>query len=109
MRWTSVLCALALCLVATGAQADQQGQAGNDYPTLALKNGWEGTVAFTLGIGIDGRVKSCTVTVSSGHQVLDDSACATLKLRARFKPATDAAGNPVEATYSSKLTYKLPR
>jgi protein TonB len=69
----------------------------SDYPTEAIKNGWQGNVTVDLTVGPKGRATNCVVVVSSGHEVLDKTTCRILMRRARFKPATDASGQPVES------------
>ncbi len=108
VRWVLAV-GLAIPGLVVAAQAEPEQHAGFDYPTLALKNGWEGTVFYTATVGIDGRVKTCIVTQSSGHEVLDQAACDLIMKRAHFAPATDGAGHTVERTYSNKLVFKLPR
>jgi protein TonB len=70
--------------------------------------GHEGATQFQLGIGTDGKVQSCEVTVSSGHPALDQAACANLRRRARFVAATGPDGAAVPGTYSSVVRWKLP-
>jgi protein TonB len=78
-----------------------------DYPLSALRAGHEGTVRFELTIGTDGRVTGCRITESSGYSDLDRATCRLMEKRARFQPARDANGNPVEDTYRSFLDWKL--
>lgn len=80
----------------------------NDYPANALRQRHEGVTRFQLGIGTDGKVLSCEVTVSSGHAALDEAACANLRKRARFVAATGPDGAAVPGTYSSAVRWKLP-
>ena len=67
-----------------------------DYPSDAVKNRWLGGVVADLAIDREGRVSKCTVFQSSGHKVLDEKTCEVLKERARFTPAQDSNGDPVE-------------
>ena len=67
-----------------------------DYPPQALRMGWQGDVGVDLIVSKRGRVVGCTVYQSSGHDVLDDATCKIFFKRARFKPATDADGNPIK-------------
>jgi protein TonB len=69
----------------------------SDYPTEAIKNGWQGDVSVDLTVGPNGTVTNCVVVASSGHEVLDKTTCRILMRRARFKPATDASGQPIES------------
>jgi len=68
-----------------------------DYPPEAFKNGWEGDVGVKMRVGIDGKPHSCRILHSSGYPVLDVQTCALVLGRARFLPARDAKGQPVEA------------
>jgi TonB family protein len=80
----------------------------DDYPAEAIANGEQGTVAFDLSIGLDGRVSDCLITSSSGSPVLDATSCQLLVERARFEPATDASGKPVVDSHTSRIVWRLP-
>jgi len=67
-----------------------------DYPAKALENGWEGSVIVKVRVGTNGRVRSCRIVKSSGHVPLDIKTCEIVLLRAKFSPARDSNGNPVE-------------
>ncbi len=69
---------------------------GYDYPAEAVRNRWEGTVVADLVIDQRGTPKSCSIVQSSGHKLLDDTTCALLIERAKFKPAKDKWGKPIE-------------
>jgi len=70
--------------------------------------GWQGDVGVDLVISKRGRVIHCTVYQSSGHEVLDDATCEIFVKRARFKPAIDADGNPIEEKYhASPVKWRL--
>lgn len=47
-------------------------------------------------VGTDGRVKNCRVVQSSGSPEADSITCGLVEKRFRYRPAQDAAGNPVE-------------
>ncbi len=102
--------------IAAGLRANPvpRGNAGrwatsSDYPARALRDDIEGTTGFRLTIGPDGRTTDCTVTSSSGSSDLDETTCRSLTRRARFAPATDAAGNPVVGSWSSRVRWEIPR
>lgn len=78
------------------------------YPSVALRRGWEGHGEYLLTIGTNGRVSNCTITQSTGRRVLDDATCKSVKRRARFNPAINSAGEKVSGTYSGKVTWKIP-
>jgi protein TonB len=80
----------------------------NDYPKSEMNRAAEGTTGFTLAVNKNGAVDDCAVTSSSGSAVLDATACALLKVRARFEPARDAAGRKAAFTYSSGVRWQLP-
>jgi periplasmic protein TonB len=82
--------------------------ATNDYPASALSQEREGTSAFRLLVGKDGRSKSCVITSSSGHKDLDSATCAALMRRARFNPALDENGNPIESSYANRVRWQIP-
>lgn len=80
----------------------------DDYPVAASLNGLEGKTVFKLGIATDGRVASCVITVSSGLESLDETACTILTQRARFKPALDRKNLPVVGSYTGRINWRLP-
>jgi TonB family protein len=79
-----------------------------DYPPAAIRAGEQGTVHFRLDVGTDGRVTGCTITESSGSSILDSTTCRILYARARFIPATDAAGKPVPDRVASTIRWVIP-
>jgi protein TonB len=81
----------------------------DDYPARDLREGNEGTTAFRVVVGTNGRVSVCEIVKSSGHPGLDAATCKAVKARARFTPATDENGQPVAGTYSNKVLWQIPR
>ena len=79
---------------------------GTDYP--ARNHDKQGTTRFELVVGPDGKPLSCATTVSSGYQVLDQSACNAFVKRAKFSPAKDETGNAVTGRYKGSVTWKAP-
>lgn len=79
-----------------------------DYPSAALRTREQGRVGFRVLIGTDGRVKRCQVTASSGSQSLDVTTCAILLARARYQPARDPNGAPVEGVDNGSVTWWMP-
>lgn len=77
-----------------------------DYPPEAVARGEEGTVKVRLGVSKEGRAMSCTI-VQSATQALDAATCYVMMRRARFKPATDEAGNPAAADFVQTIQWKL--
>lgn len=79
-----------------------------DYRTIWINRELTGVARFRVEVGTDGRVKSCTITGSSGHSELDRATCDLVTRRARFEPGVDAAGVKASATWSSAVSWQLP-
>lgn len=80
----------------------------DDYPARALRAQQAGLVGYHVAIGSDGRVTACEVTASSRNAELDAATCRLIKQRARFAPATDAAGAHVGGTFSGSVRWQIP-
>lgn len=78
-----------------------------NYPARALREEVEGTVGVRVTVTPDGRATGCSVTASSGSDILDAAACQGMERYARFEPALDDAGNPTSGSYSTRITYRL--
>ena len=78
-----------------------------DYPEIAQRLGWEGTVGVRVIVGIDGKPIDCVVTSSSGWPILDHTACESMKRFARFDPAKDEDGNPEYGRYTTSIRYEF--
>lgn len=81
----------------------------DDYPTADARAGHTGTVRFRLAIDAGGRVTDCTITQSSGYPGLDAATCRNVNKRARFDPATDAAGERIAGNYAGTIRWVIPR
>jgi len=81
----------------------------DDYPPSSLRNEEEGTTGYHLTVGADGRVTACSVTSSSGHPALDDTACRLLSRRARFNPGKDSSGAASGGVYDGRFTWRIPK
>ena len=66
-------------------------------------------IRFTLSVGPDGRATGCT---HDGKKKLDkefgELTCSQMTRRARFNPAKDAHGSPVNGKYSNVATWFVP-
>ena len=78
-----------------------------DYPSEALREEAQGTVGVALTIASDGVPSQCRVTQSSGHAVLDETACASMLRNARFDPALDDRGQPTTGSWSTRVVYAI--
>lgn len=70
----------------------------DSYPAAARRASAEGLVSVRVGVGTNGRVTDCAVTVSSGNADLDGATCRLAARNGRFEPARDAAGEKVPSS-----------
>jgi protein TonB len=96
---------------ARGVQPDGQARWAariqENYPPRAVRDEIQGRVGLRVTVGPNGRVADCSVTSSSGSSILDDAACSGMRSYARFKPALDAAGNAISASWTTTIVYQL--
>lgn len=78
-----------------------------NYPSRAVRSGTEGTVGVSVTVGPDGKVSACSVSSSSGSDVLDSAACDGMRRYAQFDPALDEDGRPTSAGWSTRIVYRL--
>lgn len=99
-----------MLLLSVGVAARAQPlTTSEDYPVRALREGRQGTVQFRVTVGEAGRVEACQITASSGSADLDAATCEIVSRRGRFKPPTDASGQPAKRIYASKMHWAIPR
>ena len=79
----------------------------DNYPRRAAQEEIEGTVGVRVTVTPDGKATGCSVTSSSGSDILDTAACKDLERYGRFDPALNDAGTPISASWSTRITYKL--
>lgn len=79
-----------------------------DYSAGDIRAERQGTARFTLGIGADGKLTSCTIIVSSGFTSLDAATCKYVSKRAHFAPALDDAGALATGSYTSSIRWVIP-
>ena len=80
----------------------------DDYPADAIRKEQQGLVSYRATVGIDGRVSQCEIVVSSGSASLDKATCQIIQRRARFSPARDQQGAPVEDHFDGRIRWVLP-
>lgn len=78
-----------------------------DYPTESVRRNEYGIVSIVITVSAEGKVSSCQVTESSGFATLDLATCSLYKKRARFEPAKDAEGLPIEGKYRLSSSWGL--
>ena len=80
-----------------------------DYPRATRDFRIDGTVTIYMTVGTDGRARNCRVQRASRDAEADAITCRLAEARFRFRPATDAAGNPVESTYGWRQKWFYPK
>ncbi|RYD43198.1 MAG: energy transducer TonB, partial [Sphingomonadales bacterium] len=80
-----------------------------DYPREASRANMSGEVETRFTIEPSGRVNGCHVTRSSGDASLDRTTCELIEERFRFKPAMNAAGEPIASQYGWRQSWWLER
>jgi periplasmic protein TonB len=80
-----------------------------DYPKATRDLRIDGAVTIYMTVGTDGRARNCRVQNASRDAEADAITCRLAEARFRFKPATDAAGNPVESTYGWRQKWFYPK
>ena len=78
-----------------------------DYPAAAIRRRAQGEVGFRLTVGASGQPTACTIISPSNDESLDQVTCALVLSRARFRPARNANGLPVEDTYVSRVRWAV--
>ena len=86
--------------VATTSHAVTAG----DYPRESVVRHESGEVTVTYVINETGSIASCSVVLSSGKGRLDEAACAMVKRRWKYKPATEG-DKAVTVQYISKVLF----
>jgi protein TonB len=78
-----------------------------DYPRESRELRIGDYVIVVLTVGTDGRVSGCRIQRPSRDSAADAVTCRLAMQRFRFRPGTDAAGNPVESLYGWKQSWFL--
>jgi protein TonB len=78
----------------------------SDYPSSARRQGIHGMTTFRLDVDASGKVTNCTVTGSSGSDLLDRTTCDLLLKRARFVPAQDGWGRNIPFTFTNRFVWR---
>jgi protein TonB len=76
-----------------------------DYPLVARRRGWEGTVTLDIELRADGSVGEIAVAQSSGYPLLDEAARDTVKTWRHTPVKRD--GVPVTRWAQQHLVFKL--
>ena len=96
-------------LVAKAVKIAGEINSARDYPRETRDLRIDGAVTIYLTVGTDGRARNCRVQSASRDPQADAITCRLAEARFRFKPAIDAAGNPVESTYGWRQKWFYPK
>ncbi|HEX9931843.1 MAG TPA: energy transducer TonB, partial [Allosphingosinicella sp.] len=69
----------------------------SDYPPGLGEAGIYGRVHIRYVVETDGSVSNCTITRSSGSDMLDRTTCDLIEQRFRYDPARDRYGRPIRS------------
>ena len=78
-----------------------------NYPRRAIREEIQGSVGVRVTVTVEGSAVDCSITETSGFDILDKAACQSMERYARFEPALDHNGNPTTGSYSQRITYRL--
>jgi len=78
-----------------------------NYPASAHRDEIQGSVIVRVTVTVEGRAVDCSITETSGFDILDKAACQSMERYARFEPALDYNGYPTTGSYSQRITYRL--
>jgi len=76
-----------------------------EYPSLARRRNWQGTVILSVSVSAKGEANSVTIETSSGYTLLDNSALKTVASW-QFLPGTES-GLPVAMEVFIPVHFKL--
>ena len=76
-----------------------------EYPKLAARNGWQGTVLLKVRVLSDGNVDAVEVEKSSGYKLLDEEAKATVRTW-QFTPSKRGS-TPIDGWATVPIEFKL--
>lgn len=79
-----------------------------DYPKALREAFVSGTTGTLVSVGMNGRPTGCRVISRSGNAELDAVTCRLVMERFRFKPARNAAGQPIASDVEYEQEWEAP-
>ncbi len=64
-------------------------------------------VSVRYAVDVDGKVRQCSVTASSGSEALDRRTCDLIEQRFRFEPSRDRDGRPVRSIIEENHRWEV--
>lgn len=81
----------------------------SDYPIPSLMAGEQALIDFRLTIDALGRTVGCAIQSNiSADPTFAKETCALISRRARFRPATNAAGKAIASYYVNRVRWIIP-
>lgn len=77
-----------------------------DKLSVVERVGAQGTVGVKVTVDAAGRVSDCAVSHSSGFKALDAETCKVVQRKARFAPAKDERGRPVQGILYGEIAWE---
>jgi outer membrane biosynthesis protein TonB len=78
----------------------------SDYPSNMLSAGQPALVNFRLSVGTDGVPTACHIQLTTRPKEFDNAVCKSVMRRARFSPALDATGQPLQSYYQNVVRFE---
>lgn len=67
---------------------------------------WRSHLGYELSVDEQGNVTDCELTQSFRMRRVSDTLCDVLSKHHTFEPARNANGEPVEGTYTARISYR---
>lgn len=94
--------------IATHATGPDIALSNRDYPREARVKRETGRTITRFLIDETGKARSCEIVQSSGSALLDARSC-EIAMRARWRPARDAHGNPMPESWRWAINWRISR
>jgi hypothetical protein len=77
----------------------------DDYPVKMLNAGQSALIDFRLSVNAEGMPTGCFIQLTTRAKEFDAAVCNALMKRARFTPALDADGKPINSFYKNTIHF----
>lgn len=77
------------------------------YPSSQLRVGGQAWVRVRMMVSAQGEPTACTVQALMSDEDFNQTACRLMMRHARFEPALDAAGVPIDSYMTTSIIYRM--
>lgn len=77
------------------------------YPADAVRAGEQGIFKMRVTIDANGKVGECVLLDATEQDKLKSPACKIVMRHAKFEPALDTEGEPMQSYYTASITYQV--